>query len=63
MFKLVVFNHRILPPRRENHSEIDEEPIVEERERMLAALLFAAGPSENGPERAASLVNALSRLP
>ena len=37
--------------------------IVEERERMLAVLLFAAGPSENRPERATSLVNALSRLP
>ena len=37
--------------------------IVEERERMLAVLLFAAGPSENPPERATSQVNALSRLP
>ena len=37
--------------------------IVEERERLLAALLFAAGPPENGPERATSLVKALSRLP
>jgi hypothetical protein len=37
--------------------------IVEERERMLAVLLFAAGTSENRPERATSLVNALSRLP